>query len=244
MLRSFIGSLCFSALVAGGAQAAIIGVSGPSSSAGTAAAIITAPPTVLDDLVTNTGMQGFNEKQGVLTSIAYATSGGGVIPAGSTINSHMIFLNSAGPGRLSHSNVAWTFDAPVLGVMADFFGRLEAASSAELGAAGTNYTMTLPGQRGAPFRSRGLDGGDSYSVSGDTINVTMAVSEPGDWIRVVTSGSTDEQQPQPPVVLPAPPVVLRRHRPWCCRHRPWCCRHRPWCCRQRRSRCRRRCRCR
>ncbi|MEA3462309.1 MAG: hypothetical protein U9R49_10550, partial [Bacteroidota bacterium] len=40
---------------------------------------------------------------------------------------------------------------------------------------------------------------DTYSVAGDTITVTMGVSEPGDWIRVVTrSGSPDVKWSQPP----------------------------------------------
>jgi hypothetical protein len=175
------------------AQAALIGVSVPNSSAGTSAAIIGAPSDVLDDFVFNTGMQGFDEAQGVVTSTSHAVDGGGLISAGTQVDSHMIFLNSQGSGALSHFSVVWTFAAPILGIMSDRNGSLETASTFELGAPGTNYPASAFGARGlegndgsgtGPFPSDGYALLDPYSL-----RVGMSVTEPGDWIRVVTASS-------------------------------------------------------
>lgn len=175
------------------ANAEIIDVSGPPSSEGTPPEIIPAPTDVLDDVVTNTGMQGFDEAQGVETTIDYNINGG-VIPAGTLVNSHMIFLNAPEEmsSTLSHAGIVWTFSQPILGIMADGPGNFEAASSPELGASSTNYTVPGPGDQAAPFGARGLEGGDSYLIEGNQITLTMQVSQPGDWMRVITSAPTAE----------------------------------------------------
>ena len=167
-----------------------------SSSAGTSAAIIGAPLNALDDNVINNGMQGFDEAQGVFTSVAHNIDGGGSIAAGSLVNSHMIFLNSEGNTLLGHFGVEWTFDGIILGIMSDRGGILEAASTFELGNLGTNYTVGAPGQV-APFNARGMEGNlggyaanDGYTlVNPNTLAVGMYVSEPGDWIRVITAAT-------------------------------------------------------
>jgi len=83
-------------------------------------------------------------------------------------------------------------------ISADGPGKLEAASTFELGAPGTNYTTTFPGSgAAAPYGARGLErqgggGGvwDGYALLNPyTLRVDMRVSEPGDWIRVITEGS-------------------------------------------------------
>jgi hypothetical protein len=190
------------------AQATIIGVAGPASSAGTAPAIIAAPLHALDDIVTNTGMEGFDEAQSVLTSVPHVIDGGGFIPVNSLVDSHMIFLNSAGSGSLSHFDVVYTFDGPIIGVMSDTGGAFEAASTFELGNPATNYTVTFVGSGpAAPFGARGIEGNtspsgpfpnDGYLISADFMSITvgMSVSEPGDWIRVVT-----RPVPEPGTVL-------------------------------------------
>lgn len=167
-------------------NAAIIGVAGPNSSAGTVPAIIPAPANALNSVAFNSGMEGFDEAQ-VVTTVAHTVDGGGVIAAGTWVSSHMIFLNQPDGvgGTLSHNQVVWTFDGPVVGVMSDGPGNLEAASTFELGAPGTNYTVGAPSQV-APYSARGMEGGDSYLVAGNQITVTMVVSQPGDWIRVIT----------------------------------------------------------
>ena len=169
------------------AHATLISVTGPNSSAGTAPQIIAPPAHVLDDVVTNTGMQGFDEAQGVLTTAAYSHDDG-VISAGTLVNSHMIFLNSCRNNWLRHRNVVWTFANPILAVMSDSNGSFEAASTFELGAPTTNYTSTFFGSGpAAPFHLRGLEENDSYIVASNQITVSMGVTEPGDWIRVVTA---------------------------------------------------------
>jgi len=183
--RALASLLIVAMFVVASAQATTISVAGPISSAGTAPAIIAAPSDALDDLVTNTGMQAFDEAQGVLTTVAHGIDGGGSIASGTLVDSHMIFLNSEGTTFLTHANVTWTFSGTILGVMSDFNGNLEAASTFELGNPATNYTV---GPGAAPFAARGLEAlGDGYTVLGNTITVAMAVTEPGDWIRVVTS---------------------------------------------------------
>ena len=189
--------------------ASIIGASGENSTAGVGPGIIAAPFDILDDCVTNLGMQGFDEAQGVVTTVPHATDSG-VIPAVGFVNSHMIFLNSGG-GHLRHNGVTWKFTNPIIGVMSDASGSLEAASTFELGAPWTNYLLPDPlftscltnggtGDRAAPFGARGIENppadcsgtslADGYTVAGNSITVCLNVEQPGDWIRVVT-------QPQP-----------------------------------------------
>ena len=185
------------ALVVCPANAALIGVSGPASSMGTAPAIIQAPGNILDDIVTNTGMEGFDEAQGVLTTVAHITDGGS-IAAGTLVDSHMIFLNLNSeeqfPQNLWHLNVDWVFSGTILGIMSNTGGTFEAASTFELGAPGTNYTIpSSVNDQAAPFPNRGLEANDSYVIlNPTTLRVSMNVSQPGDWIRVVTAASVPE----------------------------------------------------
>ena len=179
------------------AQATLISVSGPNSSMGGAVSIIAAPSDALDDITTNTAMEGFDEAQGVITSVAHGIDGGGSIAAGTTVDSHMIFLNSAGTAALSQFSVDWVFDGVIIGIMSDGGGTLEAASTFELGNPATNYTVTFGGSGpAAPFAARGLEGNDGVGAGGGdgytlinqfTLRVGMFVTEPGDWIRVVTT---------------------------------------------------------
>jgi hypothetical protein len=178
------------------ANAALVSVTGPNSSAGAASAIIPPPTDVLDDIVTNTGMQGFNEVLNVTTTVAHQIDGGS-IAAKTRVDSHMIFLNSDGDTAIAHYNVVWKFATPIIGVMSDKGGTFEANSTFELGNPLTNYTVTTPTSGpAAPFNARGLEGVgdptmmDGYSIGGinnDELTVGMLVTEPGDWIRVVTN---------------------------------------------------------
>lgn len=152
--------------------------------------IIPAPAKALDDDVTNTQMEGFDERQSV-TLAADLSVDGGIVTKGTVVDSHMIFLNSEGNALLENNDVVWTFDGPILGVMSDSNGNLEAASTPFLGAIGTAYD--------APFNARGLEGNsgiagtsDGYLVAGSTLTVDMRVTEPGDWIRVVTASSVPD----------------------------------------------------
>jgi hypothetical protein len=114
---------------------------------------------------------GFDEAQGVITPDAFTTDDGKVIPAGTLVDSHMIFFNRqlvAFDPISTHFEVVWTFKRPIIGVMSDVNGILEAASTAAIGAPGTNYR--LPATAGcipfgtvgaAPFAFRGLDTTDA-----------------------------------------------------------------------------------
>ena len=166
------------------ANAEITDVSGPLSTADHEAEIIAPPTDVLNDTVTNMAQQGFDEAQGVVTSVDYNFDDG-VIPAGTMVNSHMIFLNAPAPGpNIYHNNVVWTFSEPIIGVMSDPDGNLEMASTPELGAPSTNYPA-------AEFANRGIEAGDNYNISGNQLTLSMGVDpDAGDQIRVVTLAST------------------------------------------------------
>lgn len=178
------------ALGGGAAQAAVISVASPnlSSIGGSSAAptIITAPTDVADGGASNTSMQAFDELQNVTLASPITVDGENEIPAGRVVNSHMIFLNSGDNGFISHSLVTWTFANRILGVMSDIGGQLIADSTNQLGVLSST---TYPGA----FPNRGLEGPDDgsftdgYTVSGNTITVSMGVNDPGDWIRVVTA---------------------------------------------------------
>lgn len=193
MKKTILAALAAIALAAP-ASAAILSVSGPLSSAGVAAAKIGAPADVGNSGAGALGMLGFDELQGVTLGAALAVDGG-FIAAGTVVDSHMIFLNrpdtaisSINHGTSGLGPVEWTFSGMILGVMSDNGGGLEAASNAILGAPGTSY----PGG----FINRGFEptNPDFYTIlSADTLGVGMLVSQPGDWIRVVTA----------PVPLPA-----------------------------------------
>jgi|GEM_PF-2407163 len=141
--------------------------------------IISAPAVISNDQPTNTKQQAFNERQHVTLTEDVRCSNT-TIPAGEIVNSHMIFYNTAFNSPEVDANRVWEFDAEVVCVMAEQTGLLQALTDNSLGALGTNY----PG----PFDGRGLeeDGSDSYSISGNTLTVTMTAEEPGDWIRVLT----------------------------------------------------------
>lgn len=181
-----------SVLFAYPALSAIVDVSSPNNSLlGDAPQIISPPEDVNNNAAWNTSMEGFDEQQGITLEEDIDVDGGS-IAAGTTVSSHMIFLNT-GPGNdrtpNSHYDVTWTFDGEVLGVMSDSRGTFEMTTSELLGATDTVYPNN-------PFAARGIDGNrspsgpfpfDGYTIVGNTLTVGMAVSEPGDWIRVVTA---------------------------------------------------------
>lgn len=177
-LFPIIGAAVIGALSASTASAAIVSVSGPLSTLGTAPEIIAAPTDLLDDLVTNTGMQGFDEAQNVVVPVELELDDG-KIAKGERVSSHMIFLNQEGRDLLEHTGVEWVFDRPIIGVMSDRNGKLEEASTPFLGAIDTTYPAAFP--------LRGLESGDSYSFSGKVLSIDLAVTQPGDWVRVVTT---------------------------------------------------------
>ncbi|MGI9355213.1 MAG: PEP-CTERM sorting domain-containing protein [Rhizobiaceae bacterium] len=189
-----MGSLAW----ASASQAAVISAAGGLSSAGEGPSIIGAPADATDDAAYNKGIQAFDEKQRIKLTSDLAVDGG-TIAAGTWVSSHMVFLNS-GPGHdttlIEHgaggnrNAVSFTFDGLVLGVMSDSTGALEVASSGILGNPATIYpgiAFSARGMKGNPLD--GFFNDDWYAFAGDTIRLGMRVTEPGDWIRVVTAAS-------------------------------------------------------
>lgn len=162
------------------AQAIIISVAGPISSSGLAPAIIAPPADTSNNATPYSKQVGFDENQGVTLAGALSVDSGS-IAAGTVVNSHMIYLErlrgSTLPNSVTHTDVVWTFDGMVLGVMSSTDGSLEGASESILGLGTTTYDQ---------YSNRGMENNDSYSILGNTLTVNMRVSEPGDWIRVVT----------------------------------------------------------
>ena len=152
--------------------------------------IIAAPPEVLDDAIASSiHMVGFDERQNVLLT-QDLTIDGGTIARGTRVNSHMILFNlpdasdgSAPPSEWlfgAQAENEWIFSGPVLGVMSDRDGLLEAASTKTLGARATAYPS-------GAFFLRGFEENDAYDGIGTTrLRVRMSVWQPGDWIRVIT----------------------------------------------------------
>ena len=178
-------------------QAALISVNGDPSSDSDQAAIVSSGSVgnANDDEAYNTAQQGFDEQQNVLLGSSLSVDGGGTIADNTQVSSHMIFLNS-GPnddGRLlSHYNVTWQFDADILGVMSNRNGSLEVNSSSFLGADDVTYPTSSFSARGLEQNQDPCDtnaSNDCYDVFGSQLTVGMKVTEPGDWIRVVTKAS-------------------------------------------------------
>jgi len=207
-MKRFAGTFCALYLITVGLSTVNAALLGVTNNSGLQGMIIPAPSQVLNSsLGSNTNQFGFDEQQNVTLLVDLAVDNNsrignnGTIAAGMTVNSHMIFLNKDGnPSGLLSANNSWQFDGNILGVMSDSLGTLEAASSGLLGAAGTAYSAT-------GYEARGMDGnteiggGDFYALTGlNTLEVRMRVSQPGDWLRVVTSA--------PAVPIPSAVLLL------------------------------------
>lgn len=146
---------------------------------------IIAAVSVQEDSPTNSAQQGFNEMQGVVLS-RDITVDGGIISQGTRVDSHLIFLNTQG-GTRADDRQQWGFDGDILGVMSNSNGSLMKASNDLLAAFGDYFTTGSS----LPFNAAGLESnnilnGDGYTFLGSVLDLRMVVTEPGDWIRVVT----------------------------------------------------------
>ncbi len=150
--------------------------------------IITAPTLISDDSgAINWAQQGFDEAQNVLLSSNLQVREG-TIAANTRVDSHMIFLNTPNNNRASDTQ-RWTFGGDILGII-DARGTLTQTHSF-LGHQNTTYQLD--------FNNVGLEGGDSYSFTNNILDLTMVVTEPGDWIRVITEASVETS----PVPVPS-----------------------------------------
>lgn len=144
------------------------------------------PPTdvTLDALESDTEMWVFNEVQGlVLASDLSVDFGGtgGVISAGTKINSHFVHKDTLG-GTVTLSGTA-TFDEIILGIIASPSGLN--TSDSILGLAGTSYPFGLD-KRGTQIG----EVGDSITFTVDTLTLTSVTSSRPDQLRVITASST------------------------------------------------------
>ena len=182
-------------VVSRSAEAALIG--GPD--------IVAPPPSVNNENpqggnpgggLVNTHQQGFDEQQNVVLP-GNVEHDFGVIPAGTRVDSHMIFYNFADKANdgnpYSDGPHDWHFSGEILGVMSDEYGVYEVASSPTLGAPGTAYPTEA-------YQYRGFEPGNYTVTSGSVLTVTCGGYAPGDWVRVITAASDP----------PAPAVEITR----------------------------------
>lgn len=184
------------------AQAALVATLGNTILPGTS--------ILLEDGLENTEQQAFNEAQGVVLSRDIDVFGGTIL-AGTRVDSHIIFLNSVGNTLLQDIR-DWTFDGLILGVMADRGGTQMAATD-DLFANGIYFTDRTgnPLVSGSGFDAQGLEDigttsryADNFTIAGMMLNVEMNVTEPGDWIRVITTSAV----PVPAALFLFAPALL------------------------------------
>lgn len=185
-LKALLAALTTAAFTATGASAAIVGVAGD--------VVQIAPPANVNNATPgdNDVAKAFDELQ-QFTLTSALTTDQGIIAAGTTISSHMILFNRASGSASVNASGGVSFSGDVLGTMSDLNGALLDASD-YLGAPGTTY------QSG--FSNRGLESNDSLTlVPTDSVLFSFNVSQPGDWVRVITEAPA-------PVPVPAAGALL------------------------------------
>lgn len=169
--------------------------------------VISAPGSMFDDLdggATNFAQQGFDERQG-FTLTSDLTVDGGVIAAGNTVNSHMIFLNPDIANTIGFHGALWTFGEDILGVISSSSGLDD---SDFLGAMGTLYPSGIANRGLESFNIGGVIHDETYGILGNVLAIDMHVSRSsgtgtgspdlGDWVRVITGDvSVPASVPEP-----------------------------------------------
>jgi hypothetical protein len=201
------------------ASAGFVSVSGVGNILEPSATPTGALPNFFNDTGANRVVHGWNERQNVTLDrdifVDLAGSGlynanadlGGFkqlkIARGTVVSSHL--LNYDPLSRNQVTNVAFTFDAPILGVIVSSdryhnvaHGYTDSFRSTDfLGNPATIY----PAKH---FDDRGLEWseGDEVFVSGNTVTLSLWANGPGDQIRVITGSRANL------TIVPAPPGVL------------------------------------
>lgn len=175
------------------ASAEVVSVTITGGPAGATGQVIAPPAAVGDDNFNDLIVRAFDEVQNVRLSedLVLDTQ---TVRAGTLISSHYIVWDPAGAARVQADIL---LDEMVLGV-ASTTGRLDASDF--VGSPTTNYLN--PG-------ARGLEGGDTYSFSGETVSIDFSASSPGDAIRVITFAIPT---PGTTVALAAMAGIARRRR--------------------------------
>lgn len=191
-------SALFATILATSASASIISFTGDIGQIADA----DVPANITDSAPADaTQILSFNEKQNVLLDQLLDPLFGADIAAGTRVDSHMVFLNKPdGVGGTLDFNGTITFSGTILGV----FGRENGADLAGLN--GRVDTDSLLGVSNYDnFANRGMENNgtgannDSVSFLDDTLTIRLKVTQPGDWVRVVTASA---------VPLPAPVLLF------------------------------------
>ena len=141
------------------------------------------PAFVGDDNQQSINLFGFDEDQNIVISAPLGVNVGTSPQAGDVVASHYIFYDPAGSTRIQGFV---DFDADIYGVI---------TSTALLDASdfliNNAVTYLNPGLRG-------LETGDSVSVSGSRLTLDWTASTPGDYVRVLTKRSSlADELPEP-----------------------------------------------
>jgi hypothetical protein len=176
-----LGSIALAAaLLTGGV------VSAATITASNGGLVIASPTDVDEDNPTNTSIEAFNEGVDVLLLANLGVDAATDILAGTRVDSHMIFLNTSG-GLFRQDTATFSFSEKILGIMSSQAGGNLFTSDTIV-----NGPVTY-GPGGNYGNNRGLENGDQRDfvtmVDMFTVNVGMAVTEPGDWVRVITETS-------------------------------------------------------
>lgn len=171
----------FLLVLASASQGAIIGGG---------AELIDAPDVIGKDSFEFDQLFAFEEKQEYVLQQALKVDGG-MLAAGTVVNSHYVLYDPKLKGTLSETI---TFDGEILAVVSK---TRTLRNSDFLGAEGTTYHS---------FYYRGLEYGRGYDnifawPDGHTLTLTLRAKTPGDYLRVLTRPVDD---PGPPIEPPPP----------------------------------------
>ncbi|RYH07223.1 hypothetical protein [Tropicimonas sp. IMCC6043] len=192
MYKRLLACVLSAVLLGGAANATIVGVGGAGQifDATGLTAVTNATPG------SNTNILGFDEAQGVLVATDLFVDGGFNLN-GLLVDSHMIFLNRESGTSLLELSASFSFSGDILGVMTSIDGSLLQASDGILGLAGVTYDN---------FSNRGFESGDTVNFAGSSLDTFMRVTQPGDWMRVVTVSAVPV--PAGAVLLPTALALL------------------------------------
>ncbi|MEL7082473.1 MAG: VPLPA-CTERM sorting domain-containing protein [Pseudomonadota bacterium] len=162
-------------------------------------AVIAAPGRVSNTTpADSTTIFAFNEAEGVIlandldavtgmSTVADPTPTSVTIGAGTAVDSHLVIFNSDAGRTQVNAMATFSFSQAILGLIIDGAGL--AATNGELGAEGTSYGA-LDGLELGPNANS-----DEFEVVGNTLFLNLTVTQPGEWVRVITAS---------PAVVPVP----------------------------------------
>lgn len=121
----------------------------------------------------------FDEAQDVMLTSSLTvnldTTTTATVDAGTMVDSHYVFFDPLG---FVTGTAEINFSGNILGVIVS--GTALAATDATLGLAGVTYANP-------DFRS--LEDGDTFSISGNTLTISLLGFSPGDYVRVLTEAA-------------------------------------------------------